>query len=315
LNPGTTDSFTWYDDVNGNGDPLLPELDPTTPLINGGIYYVFADNFICTSNFAQVTVVIDDPADAGGSASQEFCEDMMFTSLIDMLPLLTGMPETTGTWTGPLPTTNGSQGSVNLAGVVPAVYTFTYTITGSGACPDATSTVTFTIREVLTSGTVSAAIPAVFCDSQAPAAFDLFTLLDGEDAGGVWTAGSLPSDPVTPSTVNLAALMPGIYTYTYTQNGGTNPCPEESTTVTVQILPDPNAGMAVPTSFCENDLTVNSPYDLFLSLDGSQDNNNGTWTNAAGTVVISPIDITSFNVAGSPYLFTYTIDNGACTDS
>lgn len=182
-----------------------------------------------------------------------------------MFPLLTGNPENTGIWTGPLPTTNGATGSVNLAGIAPGTYVFTYTVSGQGTCQDSTATVTFVIDEILTSGTVAVTNPAIFCESQTPAAFDLFSLLDGEDAGGVWTAGTTSTGTVITSPVNLTGLAPGIYNFTYTQNGGASLCLEESTTVQIEILTDPNAGAAVATSFCENDLVANSPI-IYLIL-------------------------------------------------
>ena len=114
-----------------------------------------------------------------------------------------------------------------------------------------------------TSGTPSAANPATFCESDLPSSFDLFTLLDNEDPNGQWTQGTSSSDPVVTSPIDLTGFTPGTYNFTYTQNILPNPCPEESTTVQVIVLPDPNAGNAVNQLFCENDLAANSPFDLF----------------------------------------------------
>ncbi|WAC03748.1 hypothetical protein N7U66_10150 [Lacinutrix neustonica] len=62
-------------------------------------------------------------------------------------------------------------------------------------------------------------------------------------------------------------------------------------------------------------MATNSPYDLFDALDGSQDNNSGIRTDLSNNTVSNPIDITGFTVTGSPYQYTYTIDNGTCSDS
>ena len=171
--------------------------------------------------------------------------------------------------------------------------------------------VTITIYETFTSGTVATSNPATFCESGLPSSFDLFSLLDNEDPNGQWTQGA--SNVTSP--VDLTGFLPGTYNFTYTQNILPNPCPEESTTVQVVVLQDPNAGIAVNPVFCENDLVANSPFDLFTALDGSQDNNTGVWTDSANNVISNNIDITGFTVAGSPYQFTYTISNGTCDDT
>ncbi len=316
LNPGTASAnFLWYDSLDGSGDPILPALSSTEPLVDGNTYYVQVDDIFCVSNPVAVTVNIDDPADAGNSANLEYCNDSLPGADFDLFGELGGTPETTGTWSGPLTTSNGFNGTVNISTLTTAgIYTFTYTVPGAGACPDAVATVTIEVYETLTSGTPSAANPASFCESGLPTSLDLFSLLDNEDPGGQWTQGTLSTDPVATSPLDLTGFTPGTYNFTYTQNLLPNPCPEESTTVQVIVLADPNAGIAVNQTFCENDLVANSPFNLFDALDGSQDNNSGTWTDVSNATVSNPIDITSFTVAGSPYLFTYTIDNGTCSD-
>ncbi len=81
------------------------------------------------------------------------------------------------------------------------------------------------------------------------------------------------------------------------------------------MLPNPNAGNADNQTFCENDLAANSPFNLFDALDGTQDNNLGTWRDASNVTISNTLDLTSLNVAGSPYSYNYTIDNGSCSDT
>ncbi|GAK90590.1 hypothetical protein JCM19297_1906 [Nonlabens ulvanivorans] len=315
LNPGTTDNFNWYSDVDVANNPIPPALLLTTPLINGETYYVQADNFFCESDVVAVTIQIDDPANPGIGDTIEYCVDSLPASDFDLFPLLTGMPDTTGTWTGPTAIANGNLGTINISTLIAGSYNYVYTVPGPGACPDESATIVIIINDVLSSGMASSLVPLTFCESQAPTAYDLFLLLDNEDAGGTWTQGSTSASPVVTSPFDFTGLMPGTYDFTYSQNLIPNPCPEESTTVLVTVLQDPNAGTAIATEFCENDLVTNSPYDLFGSLDGTQDNNLGTWTDNANVVVTNPIDLSGFTVAGSPYSFTYTIDNGSCTDT
>ncbi|GGK12791.1 hypothetical protein GCM10007962_03930 [Yeosuana aromativorans] len=316
LDTGTSSSVSWYQNVDGGGNPIPPALPLSTPLIDGNTYYVQIDDVFCDSHAIPVTVIIDDPNDPGTSASLDYCSDSVPTSAFDLFNELGGTPDITGTWSGPLATTNGYQGTVNISTLTTAgVYTFTYTVPSNGACPESSSNVSITIYQTFTSGTPSASNPATYCESTAPTSFDLFSLIDNEDANGQWTQGTLSTDPVVTSPIDVSALGIGTYNFTYTQNLSPNPCPEESTTVQVVVLPDPNAGNAVNQVFCENDLLDNSPFDLFNALDGSQDNNSGTWTDASNTTISNSLDISSFTVAGSPYSYNYTIDNGSCSDT
>ena len=315
LIPGTTANFNWFENVDGSNDPIPPALLDTEALVDGATYYVQADNFFCESDAIAVVVQIDDPVDAGMSNSLDYCEDNIPAADFDLFPLLGPNADSGGTWTGPLATANGDQGTVNISGQAIGVYNFVYTLTGPGACPDETSTVSLEILEILSSGTPSALNPVSFCVSQLPAAYDLTFLLDNEDAGGTWTQGTTSMDPTVTSPIDLTSFIPGTYDFTYSQNLAPNPCLEESTTVQVIVLEDPNAGAAVVTEFCENDLSVISPYDLFSSLDGSQDNNLGTWTDAMNNTVSNSLDITAFTVAGSPYSYNYTINIGTCNNS
>jgi len=318
LDPGTTSSVSWYQNVDGGGNPIPPSLSLSTALVNGSTYYVQIDAVFCDSHAIPVTVTINDPNDPGSSGSLEYCQDSVPTSDFDLFDELGGTPDMSGTWSGPLTTTNASQGTVNISTLTtPGTYTFIYTVPSNGACSENSANVVITIYETFTSGTPSGANPATYCEKELPASFDLFTLLSGQDPNGQWTQGTLSSDPVVTSPIDLTSLTAAgsPYSFTYTQNLSPNPCPEESTTVQVIVLQDPNAGTANNQEFCENDLASNSPFDLFDALTAPYDN-GGTWTDASDATVPDPlnVDITGFTVTGSPYNFTYTVDNGTCTD-
>ncbi|MEL0455117.1 gliding motility-associated C-terminal domain-containing protein [Flavobacteriaceae bacterium SZ-1-7] len=317
LNPGTTaTNYNWYDSLDAFGNPIQPALSLSEPLVDGNTYYIQVDDVFCVSNPVTVTVNVDDPVDAGGSAALEYCNDSLPISDFNLFDELGGTPDTTGTWSGPLTTSNGNQGTVNISSLTTAgTYTFSYTVLSNSACPNATSNVVITVYETYSSGTPSAANPASFCEASLPTSFDLFSLIENYDAAGQWTQGTNSTDPVVSSTIDLTGFTPATYNFTYTQNLLPNPCPEESTTVQVIVLADPNAGVAINQVFCENDLAANSPFDLFNALDGSQDHNSGTWTDSSNAVISNSLDITTLSVSGSPYSYSYTIDNGTCFDT
>ncbi|TXG37470.1 gliding motility-associated C-terminal domain-containing protein [Seonamhaeicola maritimus] len=317
LDAGTTSTnINWYENLDAFGNPIPPALSPLTPLVSGNTYYVQVDDIFCVSNSVAVTVTIDTPVDPGTSSTLEYCDDSLPIGDFDLFDELGGTPDTTGTWSGPLTTSNGHSGTVNISTLTTAGnYTFTYTVPSTGFCPDGVSTVVITVYETLTSGIPSGVNPATYCESQLPTNFDLGTLLSGQDSNGLWTQGTLSTDPVVTSPIDLSGLTVGTHNFTYSQNLAPSPCLEESITVQVVVLTDPNAGNAVNQTFCENDLAANSPFDLFNALDASQDHNNGTWTDSSNTTISNSIDITGFTVSGSPYTFNYTIDNGACSDT
>tara|TARA_R110002050_G_scaffold24260_4_gene64948 strand:+ start:61 stop:4251 length:4191 start_codon:yes stop_codon:yes gene_type:complete len=317
LDPGTVSTVNWYAGVDVNGDPILPALPTSTPLVDGNTYYVQIDEILCDSNAVPVTVTINTPNNPGASGSLDYCQNNVPTGVFDLFDSLSGA-DATGTWSGPRPTSNGFQGTVDISTLTtPGIYTFTYTVPANGACPESSSSVTITIYETFSSGVASSANPATFCESGLPSSFDLFSLLDSEDAGGQWTEGTLSTGTVITSSIDLTSLTASgsPYNFTYTQNVSPSICAEESTTVQVIVLPDPNAGTANNQTFCENDLIANSPFNLFDALTAPYDS-GGIWTDASSTTVSDPLnlDITGFTVTGSPYNFTYTVDNGTCTD-
>ncbi|SFC88125.1 gliding motility-associated C-terminal domain-containing protein [Algibacter pectinivorans] len=315
LDPGTTGNFYWYRNLDGSGDPIAPSL-ASTEVLENGTYYIQVDNFICVSDPVAVTVAIDDPVNPGTSSSLAYCNDSLPVADFNLFDELGGTKDTTGSWSGPQATSNGHLGTINISSLTTSGdYIFIYTVPSNGVCPDGVSEVTISVFESLSSGNASAANPASFCIADLPSEFDLFSLVENHDLGGQWTAGAASTDPVITSPIDLSGLTAGTYNYTYSQNVTPNPCPENSTTVQVVVLDDPNAGVALNAVFCENDLTANSPYNLFDALDGSQDNNSGTWADSNNNTISNSLDITSLTVEGSPYSFNYTIDNGTCSDT
>ncbi|MFV9552347.1 gliding motility-associated C-terminal domain-containing protein [Algibacter sp. PT7-4] len=309
LDPGTAETnYSWYANVDGSGNPILPALSSLTPLVNGNSYYIQINDAFCESNAIEVVVNIDNPVNAGTPGNLDYCTDSLPASDFNLFDELGVPKDATGSWSGPLTTSNGNLGTVNISSLTTAgSYVFTYTVPSNGVCPDGVSTVTITVYETLSSGNPSASNPASFCEANLPTNFNLFTLLEGQDSGGQWSGGN--------STIDLTGFTPGTYNYTYTQNELPNPCPEESTTVQIIILADPHAGNAINAVFCENALASNSPYNLFDALDASQDNNSGTWTDSSANTISNILDLTSLTESGSPYTYNYTIDNGTCSDT
>ena len=270
-------------------------LDPSTPLVNGQHYYATTLDPPCESTDRfDVLVNIYEPNDAGNDGNRGICLDQVSsTSPFDLFNFLGGTPDNTGVWTGPVTTTNGFQGTLDVSTMTLAgsPYVFTYTVS-STLCATDTATVTITINPkptvTVTSAPVCAGTPATVTAIPNPSGTYTY----------VWTVPSGVPDPGNVPTFNT--LTAGVYSVVITDT--TTICPSLSGQTTVVINPLPNAGTAVtPPSFCTSVGTVN--LDTLLT---GQDA-GGTWS------VASPVTVGAF-VAGT-YTYTYTVTNTCGTDT
>ncbi|WP_165780062.1 T9SS type B sorting domain-containing protein [Hanstruepera neustonica] len=275
----------WY----ATNTSVIP-LDPSTLLIDGENYFATSTDPPCESNDRfEVTVIIDDPGNSGSNGFTNICESEVNTIItIDLIDELSGTPDLSGTWSGPFATTNGSTGTVDITMMTTAgsPYVFTYTVDPGNTCSPTNSTVTVNISPLPNAGTNGS---IDICNNDATQ--DLFTALGGTpDSGGTWS-------PVLASGTGLfdpAVDAPGVYTYTV---AGTPPCPDASTSVTVTVVPEPNAGTNGSIDICNNDTTQ----DLFTALGGTPDS-GGTWSPAlaSGTGLFDP-------TVDAPGVYTYTV--------
>ena len=314
LNANTASFYNWYASLDSGGEPILPALLPTEALVDGETYYLQIEGVFCSSNPVSVVVTIN-TEESGISNTLSYCENNLPISDFNLFDELGNPKDTTGTWTGPILISSDHLGTVNVSTLTAGNYVFTYTVPTNGTCPDLASTITIQIYEPLSSGTPLSPNPITFCTASLPTDLDLFAQLTGQDPGGQWTAGTTSTDPVVISPVDLSAYIEGTYFFTYTQNLSPSVCIEESTTIQVDILSNPDAGVAINQTFCENNLIPNSPFDLFNALDGTQSNNSGVWRDSDNNTISNILDITGFTFSGSPYDFSYTVGDGNCSDT
>ncbi|MFN7420311.1 MAG: gliding motility-associated C-terminal domain-containing protein [Flavobacterium sp.] len=283
----------WYATVSS-----VVVLDPATPLINGETYYATTVDPPCESvNRLEITVQLLPPTDAGTDGTLALCSNALTVNPNrNLFSILGGSPQTTGTWSGPLPTSNGHLGIVNISTLTAAgsPHVFTYTVTNA-ACPPDTATVTITVSNPVNAGndatlTVCSNNPSV----------NLFPLLGTTaQAGGIW------SPPLASGTgvFNPAVDPSGTYTYTVT---GPNACGNDTAIVTVTVKTAANAGTSANTTVCALGPSVN----LFTILGGTPQS-GGVWspTLASGTGVFNPL-------VDAPGTYTYTVTGiPPCTNS
>ncbi|MFN9113861.1 MAG: hypothetical protein ACK5XN_27655, partial [Bacteroidota bacterium] len=157
------------------------------------------------------------------------------------------------------------------------------------------------------------------CTSQGT--FDLFSLLNGFQSGGLWTDAT--NQTVT-STIDISTFLPGVYNYTYTVQ---NSClPADTETVQFTILPNPvlvssNIQVSSPNCTGENVVVtfanmIDGSYSLNynLTLANVALNQNTTVEISGGTGTLT-IDAGLIPLAGTTRItfLNITNNNTSCT--
>jgi gliding motility-associated-like protein len=275
-------SLTGTPMTGGTWTPALASgtgvFDPTIDTAGTYIYTV-TGVAPCGNDTATVTVTIITAPNAGTDGTANFCAD---SAPADLVTFLGGTPQTGGTWSPALASGTGVfDPALDTAG------TYTYTVTGTAPCVDATASVTVIVNPIPNAGTDGA---ITLCSNGT--SVDLFNSLTGTPmTGGTWTPALASGTGVFDPTIDTA----GTYTYTVT---GVAPCGSATATVTVTIITSPNAGTDGTANFCAD----SAPTDLFTFLGGTPQT-GGTWSPAlaSGTGVFNP----AVDTAGA---YSYTVN-------
>ena len=286
--------FTWSPTTAmTNATSLTPTVCPTVTTT----YTLTANNPGGCTTSDTVTVTVG----SGATASISYSAAAYCSSDTPKAVTLTG----TGAYTGGVYSSTAGL-SIDAAGTItPATstvgtYTVTYTVPASGGCPAFGVTTSVTIRKQPNAGADGT---TTICDSNTTP-INLFTLITGEQAGGIWTRTS-----GTGGTINAATgiFTPVIGTTSSTFNyilTGILPCVNDTSTATVTTIPQPNAGTNGATAVCDSS-TI--PINLATLISGQQA--GGVWTRSGGNGGV-------FNAAAATYTpapgatsstFTYTI--------
>ena len=147
----------------------------------------------------------------------------------------------------------------------------------------------------------------LICDSNV-ALINLNTLITGQQPGGTWTQATGTGGTFTSATGTFTpASGATTSTFTYTING-VAPCITDTSTATVTINPQPNAGNDGSSVVCDSSTT---PINLNTIITGQQ--SGGTWirtSGAGGTFVAAPGTYTPAPGATTS-IFTYTLNGVA----
>lgn len=224
----------------------------------------------------------------------------------DLFDELTGMPDTSGTWSGP----GGFATTDNVASFDPNVDlagSYIYTIPATGGCDPITSTIVVNLFAGSYAGEDT--VDAQVCEDSVT--IDLVTLLgtNGVDVitqGGVWTdaAGVVVANPFSLPT-NVTGSISFDFTYSTTTVNG---CVDQSS-LNFSVFERNEAGLSTQLSFCANEGVIN----LFDQL-GSTADTNGVWTGPNGFTASGEMATVDLSTATSgDYLYTIAA-NGACSE-
>lgn len=252
-------------------------FDPTQDV--AGIYtYTLQGPSPCGPVSATVHVTVYPKAEPGTHGNLILCFDSASENLFDSLG---GTPEAGGIWT---PALTSGTGIFDPSRDAEGVYT--YTVSGTSPCGDASSTVTVTVNPPADAGSNASLL---LCSNDAPR--DLFDSLGGTpETGGVWSPALASGTSIFDPSKDAA----GIYTYTVQ---GITPCADASATVEVTVSPASEPGTNGTLTLC----VESAPEDLFSSLGGIPQT-GGTWSPAlaSGTSIFDPSQ-------DAPGVYTYTI--------
>jgi hypothetical protein len=219
--------------VGLNLNPTTGAITPNTSIPGAyTVVYAIPSGPGCPGTFVTTIVSIYQQANAGTDGSTTICESSL--SIINLYSIITG-EETGGTWVQ----TSGTGGTFNfLAGTFTPTMgvttsTFTYTVSGTSPCSNDSSVVTINISPQPVAG--NDGMTSVSETSTSP--IDLFSLIIGEQLGGIWTRTS-----GTGGTFNagLGTFTPaiGATTSTFTYNlFGIMPCVNDISIATINIQP------------------------------------------------------------------------------
>lgn len=251
---GTPQTGGTWTDLSATG-ALTGQFFNST-LVTAGTYsfrYTLTGSASCMGDNAQVNVTVVAPRRPGTNGNTTVCSN---SGQFNLFPLLGGNPQPGGTW---------SPGTGQYNPVTDAPGIFTYTLTGTTPCPNASATVT--VAEVAAPDAGTSASTTV-CSNDGT--FNMTLRLGGTPQPGSWSFGGNPHSNLFTPGVDPA----GVYVYTVP---GTSPCGSAIATLTVTVNTAPNAGANADTTVCAN----GASFPLFSLLTGGAQA-GGTWTGPNG---------------------------------
>lgn len=161
------------DTGNWTGPTLLPHDGVFQPGSDpAGTYtYTVNGNAACPDSSAYVTVVVNQPPNAGQDSGVQVCDTL---TALDLLAQLGGIPQPGGTWLDVTGNGGLNNGSLNTTGLAPGVHLYDHIAAVQG-CPNDTARLAVTVV-----GNVDVVDLERICNEQDRTYTVRFTIVDGE---------------------------------------------------------------------------------------------------------------------------------------
>jgi gliding motility-associated-like protein/uncharacterized repeat protein (TIGR01451 family) len=313
-NTPTVGTGTWTVVGSANNAPTFSNIKSPTSTVSGlaqGTYtlrWTISNGVGCPDSYDDMVITVVPKAVA--SPNQNLCG----VTSVELVGLPTG---STGTWTllnGSTVTLTPTGSNTAIAsGLVPGVYTFTYTIP-SGSCSSSANTV---VTISAPSAVANAGPDQNLCRTGATLTITMAGNALALPSVGKWARQSGPTgadgtitSTSSPTTTITGVTVPGIYYYTWTSTNGS--CSNSDLVkVTVSLPPTVAAAGADQSVVCGTVATMaaNNPT---VGV--------GNWTQTSGpntAVITSPIlyNTTITGLVAGTYTFRWTITSGPCAAS
>ena len=332
-----TQAFRWYSTRTSQ-----PPLANATRLIDGETYYVSqivnrtnSTQPPCESTNRRAVTVTIIPSDAGpDNLDESTCKanaDEAFSSTENLRTLFLGLLENNfdSDTDNDVPT-NGTFSDSSLSELVaaysgPGTYSTTYSVEFTEDCTDDVD-LAITVVENPEAGDNT---ELSYCQSDLAAligqiaanpssAEDTFAdLIAGADAGGTFSPelGTIATQYLNDVATNN---FPASYSVTYTVTAGTTDDSDcsDSSTLTLNVLADPDAGTDNSETLCENEVEDRNIFDsnanlraYYLDILGTEDDRGSFSPNLTS---IRNVYNDGVSAPSEDFTVTYTVDTGAC---
>lgn len=331
---GATSGGTWTDEDESGG------LDPTTGILNahvitssGFYHYTYTVEGIagCADNSSTVTIALG--GYTGKPSQSTICTSFETYNLFIPFDGAYLSPHFNGQWHNDTTNQNIAGSTINVKNLNSGLYYFTYSMSAVGACPPPSSA-TISIKVVKAPESGKANDPLRICSDAVSnyTSYDLFNMITGADAGGIWKDVNLRSTGELTSTTDHFIDIEKIYNrfgegdYYFDYNVlSTDPvCDHAQTRIRIRIekkLDFTGAKVTVNTDICETDIATatysvriqkgpaaipNGNYYIEFSVSGPNGGSERTTSNLTNGVFLFPIKSDYFKQVGD---FIVTIVN------
>ena len=234
-------------------------LEQNAPLIDGETYYATTTDPPCESKGRlEVLVSLYDLNQPGTNGTLTYCSNQLVsTAPFNLFDILGGIPDINGTWNGPVGTTNGYLGTIDISTLTltSGILQFTYTVNNT-VCPSTSSTVAITI---LPSPTASVSFsPTTICNNSTssltftgtPNALVTYTINGGSNQ-------TITLDSTGAATLNNTYTVGTTVQLVSVTSSGTPSCTTPLTQSVTLTVVNPTASVSFnPTSICSGDTST-----------------------------------------------------------